>query len=285
MTTGARATSLTRFSLTTASADRLSVFYEQALGCRRIDVTERRGPEFDDLLAVPGGARCITLALGEEIIELIEFEYPGAPYPAHSSASDLIFQHFAVVVTDMMEAWLRLSGVPGWSAITHGLPQRLPDASGGVTAFKFRDPEGHPLEFLSFPADKRPEKWSRPSPHQTCQGIDHSAISVANAAVSTAFYEALGLKATARSLNAGPQQDALDGMSSVRVEVVALTPDRHAPHVELLCYDSAVAGRTSPCQGNDVACTRLIFKGATDIARHFNDPDGHHLIILRDVQP
>lgn len=285
MMAGTRATRLARFSLTTANADRLSAFYEQALGCKRIAVTELRGTGFDSLLAVRGGARCVTLALGEEIIELLEFENPGAPYPARSSASDLIFQHFAVVVADMTEAWFRLSRVPGWSPITNGLPQRLPDTSGGVTAFKFRDPEGHPLEFLNFPADKYPQKWNTPSNRQTCQGIDHSAVSVANVAISTQFYEALGLQATARSLNVGPEQDALDGVASVHVEVIALSPEVATPHVELLCYDAMAADRGSVCNSNDIACTRLVFEGRTKDARRLCDPDGHHLILLPDTQP
>jgi catechol 2,3-dioxygenase-like lactoylglutathione lyase family enzyme len=284
MTAGSKAKRLTRFSLTTANADRLSAFYEQALGCKRIGVTELRGAGFDDLLAIRGGARCITLGVGEEIIELLEFEHPGAPYPTPNSASDLTFQHFAIVVADMTEAWFRLSRIPGWSPITHGLPQRLPESSGGVTAFKFRDPEGHPLEFLSFPADKFPERWSNSSPRQTCQGIDHSAVSVASAPISTEFYETLGLSATGQSLNAGPEQNALDGISSVRVEVVTLLPERHTPHVELLCYGSAASSRNGPCRSNDIACTRLVFEGTAQAAQRISDPDGHHLILLSDTQ-
>ena len=284
MIAGSTIKRLARFSLTTANADRLSAFYEKAMGCRRIGVTELRGADFEDLLAIRGAARCIKLALGKEIIELLEFENPGADYPTARSAADLIFQHFAIVVADMTEAWFRLSRTSGWSPITLGLPQRLPDLSGAVTAFKFRDPEGHPLELLSFPADRVPRRWSNPSTGQTCLGIDHSAISVANASVSTKFYEALDLQVTGRSLNSGPEQDALDNIPSVHVNVVALSPEMGTPHVELLCYAIAAPGRITPCQNNDIASTRLIFEGGIENARHLSDPDGHHLILLPDAQ-
>ena len=36
-------------------------------------------------------------------------------------------------------------------------PQRLPDwnaTAGGIKAFYFKDPDGHPLEILQFPAGK-----------------------------------------------------------------------------------------------------------------------------------
>ena len=282
MTASSTANRLARFSLTTANAYRLSTFYEKALGCRRIGVTELRGADFEDLLAVRGGARCTKLALGEEIIELLEFENPGAPYPADSSAADLIFQHFAIAVADMTEAWFHLSRTPGWSPITQGQPQRLPDSAGGVTAFKFRDPEGHPLELLSFPADRVLRWWSNPPTRQTCLGIDHSAVSVANSGASIEFYEELGLQVTGKSLNAGPEQDALDDIPSAHVEVVSLSPEMTTPHIELLCYEIAAPSRSAPCRSNDIACTRLIFDGATQVAQHFSDPDGHHLIVLPD---
>ncbi len=38
-------------------------------------------------------------------------------------------------------------------------PERLPARSGGVSAFKFRDPDGHPLELLAFPPEAVPPIW------------------------------------------------------------------------------------------------------------------------------
>jgi len=48
--------------------------------------------------------RRLTLVLGDEIIELLEFARSGEPYPRHSRASDLIFQHFAIVASDMAKS-------------------------------------------------------------------------------------------------------------------------------------------------------------------------------------
>ena len=105
----------------------------------------------------------------------------------------------------------------------HG-PQTLP---GGVIAFKFRDPDHHPLELIQFPT----------ADPVTAHGIDHSAISVADADRSIAFYAAaLGLAVTARQVNTGPAQDALDNLDAVTVDVVALSPAIRSPHLELLAY-------------------------------------------------
>ncbi|HEY5347863.1 MAG TPA: VOC family protein, partial [Rhizomicrobium sp.] len=131
---------------------------------------------------------------------------------------------------------------------------------------------------LNFPADKIPQKWRSAGAGQ-CLGIDHSAISVADAATSIAFYQALGLNVTARSLNAGPEQDALDGLSSVHVEVVALSPDAPTPHVELLCYQTSAHPGFAAHRSNDIACTRLVFEGAI-APQGISDPDGHQLIFL-----
>ena len=77
-------------------------------------------------------------------------ERPGPPYPAGSRSPDLWFQHFAIVVSDMDAAYARLraAGVP---PISFGGPETLPEQNGGVRAFKFREPDGHPLELLWFP--------------------------------------------------------------------------------------------------------------------------------------
>jgi catechol 2,3-dioxygenase-like lactoylglutathione lyase family enzyme len=146
---------LARFGLTTGDAESAAKFYEAAFGCRRIATDRLGGPEFERLMGATGGADRITLNLGREIIELVQFDLPGEPYPHASSSSDLLFLHFAIVVADMMRAVQRLSTIAGWTPISTGDPQHLPASSGGLIAFKFRDPEGHPLELLAFPGDVR----------------------------------------------------------------------------------------------------------------------------------
>ena len=92
------------------------------------------------------------------------------------------------------QAYRRLCSVSGWTAISIDGPQRLPASSGGVSAFKFRDPDGHPLELLAFPDGAWPAHWQARSNGDLALGIDHSAISVSDSARSIAFYEALGLR-------------------------------------------------------------------------------------------
>jgi catechol 2,3-dioxygenase-like lactoylglutathione lyase family enzyme len=176
--------------------------------------------------------------------------------------------------------------VDGWSAISTGGPQRLPASSGGVSAFKFRDPDGHPLELLAFPPGKSPAPWRSRPDGAVFLGIDHSAIAVSDSARSVAFYEALGLRVAARSLNSGCEQARLDGVSDPHVEVTALAPHQATPHVELLCYRSAAHHADAALRDNDVAATRLIF----EVDRHvlesppsrqtLIDPDGHHLVLV-----
>jgi catechol 2,3-dioxygenase-like lactoylglutathione lyase family enzyme len=214
---------------------------------------------------------------------MLEFERPGRPYPAHLSPFDNEFQHFAIVVSDMAAAFDRLRATTGWTAISTAGPQRLPDASGAVTAFKFRDPDGHPLEFLAFPAGRVPPAWRSAADQALFLGIDHSAVSVADAARSIAFYQRLGLRVTATSFNHGIEQQLLDGVDDPQVDVIGLAPAEPTPHVELLCYRN-VARRHSDIQPNDLFASRLIFErdasGLASLeAEVLVDPDGHYLEI------
>ena len=96
------------------------------------------------------------------------------------------FQHFAIVVSDMTAAYANLQVLQNWTAISRW-PANSPPSSGGVTAFKFRDPEGHPLELLTFAPGPKSARWSLRSDNNYL-GIDHSAISVADTDRSVAFY-------------------------------------------------------------------------------------------------
>jgi catechol 2,3-dioxygenase-like lactoylglutathione lyase family enzyme len=180
-------------------------------------------------------------------------------------------------------ALAHLQRVPGWTAMSKGGPQHLPQRSGGVTAFKFQDPDGHPLELLAFPAHAVPAPWKERSAHGIFLGIDHSAISVRDTAISTAFYQRLGFRVTAQTLNHGEAQARLDGVSSPQVEVTALSLTVPTPHLELLCYRSAARPCHPVLASNDLAATRieLAADGPDGVApqRLIVDPDGHHLWI------
>ena len=136
-------------------------------------------------------------------------------------------------------------------------------------------------------------RWRDPVAVGNCLGVDHSAISVASLAESVAFYEALGLTVSGRSLNRGPEQDRLDGLASSGVDIVALeTPDPASPHIELLAYPHPVRS-PAPTAPNDLAATRLEFQvaslpamverlracGASFVSPGLiADPDGHLLV-------
>jgi catechol 2,3-dioxygenase-like lactoylglutathione lyase family enzyme len=303
---------ISRISFTTADADRLGSFYRQAFGFEAMETEDHGGTSFARLTGVEGAqARAFPLRLGEETIELLEFTRRGAPYPADIGCNDPRFQHIAIVVADMETAYSRLCACGGWTAITRPEPQRLPAGSGAVTAFKFRDAEGHPLELLAFPPDNVPPRWREaPHRHGPCLGIDHSAIVVSGTAPSIVFYQqVLGFSVVGGSLNRGREQEQLDAVPGAVVEVTALDPGAgNPPHLELLCYRSPSPPRGAPpaLRGNDIAATRLLLE-VDDVAalEHrlaaahvrfispgtvalrdnrlallIRDPDGHALLLL-----
>ena len=298
--------------LTTADPEGLAAFYHQAFGCQRTGVAHYHGERFSQLMGLADAeARGLRLALGRQNVELLAFMRPGRPYPSDIAADDPRFQHIAIVVSDMREAYGRLSRCLGWAPITYPAPQRLPASSGGVIAFKFRDPEGHPLELLAFPDGAMPPAWGGQHGHGPCLGIDHSAIVVADTARSIDFYSRmLGFSRAGGSLNSGEEQHRLDGVADPVVEVTNLAPDTAPPHLELLCYRSPAAPREIAAlpETNDIAATRLVLEvgdlsgvvrklaaararfvsaGIVALDRRrwaavIRDPDGHLLLLESD---
>lgn len=231
-------------------------FYVDAFGCEEV--------ESDPPLR--------TLRLGGQRLELIAVYAPSAHPPLSNETG---FQHFAIPVSDMGAAMARLGRVAGWTPISTEGPDRLPAASGGVTAFKFRDPEGHPLEFLEFPAG-----WEQQSAiakaGEPFLGIDHSAITVGDVEASIRFYESLGYRLKARQRNRGAEQGRLDGFSHpATVDVVTFeTGPGGAPHLELLAYVDPPVIAAPAADGSPFA-TQLILSGLTSASALAADPDGH----------
>ena len=282
--TALRARRIAGFGLTSPDAARLTEFYETAFGARCVASKRLTGARVERQMDVRGGALRHGLRLGQEALDILQFDTPGRPYPRPLSPDDTAFQHFALIVSDMDLALSKLQGAQGWTPISTGGPQRLPQRSGGVTAFKFRDPDGHPLELLAFPEHAVPAHWKERLSSGLFLGIDHSAISVRDTAISAAFYQSLGFTITAQTFNHGVEQANLDGLAGARVDVTALSPPAWPPHLELLCYRSKVHPPRQVLQSNDVAATRIILAVGrdhdADTPQRLVDPDGHHLLCV-----
>jgi len=232
--------------LTVSDLDRTERFYRDTLDFRTVARKHVQDPSLDALFALPNDAMdVLTMQLGDQQVEFTQFERPGRPYPADSRSPDLWFQHFAVIVSDMDAAYARVRAT-GVSAISVDGPATLPEQNGGVRAFKFRDPDGHPLELLWFPPGQGRAIW-----HQRAGlflGIDHSAIAVASTDASLTFYrDRLGLRVAYAVTNRGATQDRLDGVTGAVVGITGLLPAApDAPGIEFLDYRSPAIGRPVP---------------------------------------
>lgn len=238
-----RVATLLGLSRTVADLARTEAFYRDGLGFRRLGPIERISPPLLEALNLPDASGgCLRMGLGRQSIAFLAFDAPGQK-PVEASANDPWFQHAAIVVSDMERAFAQVERLSPMR-ISHGGPQTLPASSGGVTAWKFRDPDGHPLELLAFPEGGTGTPWAGAT--DLFAGIDHSAIVVSDVEAAIAFFrDGLGLDPGAPGLNTGPEQAALDGLPDPVVDVVALTPAGVAtPHVELLHYRAPAASQS-----------------------------------------
>jgi catechol 2,3-dioxygenase-like lactoylglutathione lyase family enzyme len=289
------AQALLRIGRNTADLDRAVAFYRDALGFH-VDDANPGQPAWTRLAGVcDPPSRCTRLSLGAQQIELTEFT-GATPYPPGSTSCDLWFQHCAIVVSDMGAACGRVMQ-HGAEPITRDGPQTLPPSTGSVIAFKFRDPDGHPLELIHFPAGTGDPYWPSVRGDGPTLGIDHSAISVGEVTRSIRFYERLGLHVTARGVNRGIEQQRLDDLVGVEVDVIALRTNTSTPHVELLGYRKPPGRVFTRAAVTEVAADRLEFSmqnlhaaldnlralGATTAPRDASDPVGDpRAALLRD---
>jgi catechol 2,3-dioxygenase-like lactoylglutathione lyase family enzyme len=239
--------------------------------------------------AIPHG-RVVRLRLGNERLDLVRYERAGEPIAASARSNDRAFQHIAIIVSDMSRAWRRIAnaGIRHVSVAPQVLPAWNP-AAGGIAAVYFRDPEGHPLEMLHFPAGKGAPEWHAAAP--LFLGIDHTAISVADTAASTRFYERLGFVVRGHSNNYGIEQERLSGVPGAHVRITAVRFPQ-APGVEFLHYVSPASQQPSEhVRPFDLLATRTIVvePSAAATCRRFagaivrvdgclvRDPDGHYV--------
>jgi catechol 2,3-dioxygenase-like lactoylglutathione lyase family enzyme len=252
-----------RIALVVSDLDRAEADYVTSLGCT-VEERDDIEPALTRTLCVPPArGRRACLRLGYQRIELLEFtDLAGRPYPANSSSSDLWFQHIAIIVNDMTAAHHQVAANREFRPISRNGPVGLPDDSGGVTAFKFRDRDGHPLELLAFPEDNVPEEWQTPSPGSRFLGADHTAIAISDTTRSTDFFTSVfGFRVGTRTENRGPEQDDLDDVDDVEVSVTRLGPDLPAPRLELLHYRVGSRRPIPPgTASNDIVATHCVLQ-------------------------
>jgi catechol 2,3-dioxygenase-like lactoylglutathione lyase family enzyme len=242
--------------ITVADMDRAVDFYSRVLFFEKVSDVEVSGGDYDRLQGVVGlRMRVVRMKLGSEAIELTEYLTPtGRPVPTDSRSNDRWFQHIAIIVNDMDQAylWLRRHKVEHVSPE----PQRLPDwnpNAAGIRAFYFKDPDGHVLEILQFPPDKGDARWHRTS-DAVFLGIDHTAIVVGDTDRGLRFYrDVLGMKVVGHSENWGPEQERLNDVPGARLRITTLRAPS-GPAIEFLEYLEPRDGRlaAADARANDL---------------------------------
>jgi catechol 2,3-dioxygenase-like lactoylglutathione lyase family enzyme len=241
-------TAVDSVALTVHDIDRSADFYSKVLEFVPESDREVIGDDYERLFGVFGmRLRVLRLRLGDEHIELMQFLTPrGRPIEADMHANDRAFQHVAIIVSNMKAAYERLRSFKVEHAST--APQRLPDwnvNAAGIEAFYFRDPDGHYLEILAFPADKGAAKWHA-SDGRLFLGIDHTAIVVTDTDSSLHFYRnLLGLRTVGSSENYGTEQEHLNNVFGARLRITSLR-SAEGPGIELLEYLTPRSGRAPP---------------------------------------
>ena len=242
--------------MTVADMERSVAFYTGVLSFEPVSDVEVTGEGYEQLQGVFGlRIRVVRLRLGSEAIVLTEYLTPkGRPAPPDAQSNDRWFQHIAIIVNDMDRAYQQLRRHRVEHVSTG--PQRLPDwnpNAGGIQAFYFKDPDGHPLEILQFPMGKGDAKWHQPT-DRLFLGIDHTAIVVGNTEASLRFYqEVFGLKVVGESENYGSEQEHLNNVFGARLRITTLRAVA-GPAIEFLEYLTPRNGRPLPAdtRANDL---------------------------------
>jgi catechol 2,3-dioxygenase-like lactoylglutathione lyase family enzyme len=240
-------TAVDAVGITVSNMDRALEFYTSVLSFEKTSDVEVSGREYELLSGVFGARmRVVRLRLGDEAIELTEFLAPkGRPVPDDVRPNDRVFQHVAIIVSDMETAYARLrqAGVEHASPAPQTLPQWNRNAAG-IEAFYFRDPDRHFLEVLQFPSDKGPAKWHRTD--RLFLGIDHTAIVVDDTDRSLRFYrDSLRLDVGGGSENYDIEQEYLNNVFGARLRITTLRAAA-GPGIELLEYLAPRDGRPAP---------------------------------------
>src|SRR5213596_2087296 len=300
--------------MTVSDMDRAVEFYS-ALAFRKISDVEVLGEEFEHLEGVFGARmRIVRMQLGKEYLDLTQYlAPPGRPIPVDSRSNDLWFQHIAIVVRDMDQAFDRLRALKVQFVSTG--PQTLPPsikAAAGIKAFYFRDPDQHNLEIIYFPPGKGDPRWQEKT-DKLFLGIDHTAIGISNTDASLKFYrDLLGLSKAGESENFGTEQEHLNQVFGAHLRITGMRASS-GPGIEFLEYLTPRDGRTRPADvhtndivhwqtmisTNDIdlvvkklraARVRFVSPGIVAMPKDksgfskgtlVSDPDGHDLLLIQ----
>src|SRR5436190_9212016 len=299
--------------MTVSDMDRSVEFYS-ALTFQKVSDVEVLGEEFEHLQGVFGARmRIVRIQLGKEYLDLTQYlAPPGRPIPADSRSNDLWFQHIAIVVRDMDQAFDKLRALKVQFVSTG--PQTLPaavKAAAGIKAFYFRDPDQHNLEVIYFPPGKGDPRWQEKT-DKLFLGIDHTAIGISNTDASLKFYrDLLGLRKAGESENFGTEQEHLNQVFGAHLLITGMRP-ASGPGIEFLEYLTPRDGRPRPAdvRANDIvywqtmiemddvdlmakklhdAHVRFVSPGVVTMPEDqagfskgvvVSDPDGHNVLLI-----
>src|SRR6266487_405024 len=300
--------------MTVSDMDR-SVDVDSVHTFQKVSDIEVFGEEFEHLEGVFGARlRIVRMRLGNEYLDLTQYlAPPGRPIPADSRSYDLWFQHAAIVVRDMDQAFEKLRALKVQFVSTG--PQTLPPsikAAAGIKAFYFRDPDQHNLEIIYFPPGKGDPDWQEKT-DKLFLGIDHTAIGIANTESSLRFYrDVLGLRKAGESENFGTEQEHLNQVFGAHLQITGMRA-ASGPGIEFLEYLTPRDGRARPADvhANDIVHWQtmittddvdLMAKKLRDAYVHFvssgvvsmpkdkagfskgalvSDPDGHDVLVIQ----
>src|SRR6266487_900041 len=300
--------------MTVSDMDRSVEFYS-ALTFQKVSDIEVFGEEFEHLEGVFGARmRIVRMRLGNEYLDLTEYlAPPGRPIPADSRSNDLWFQHIAVVVRDMDQAFEKLRALKVQFVSTG--PQTLPlsiKAAAGIKAFYFRDPDQHNLEIIYFPPGKGDPRWQETT-NKLFLGIDHTAIGISNTESGLKFYrDLLGFRKAGESENFGTEQEHLNQVFGAHLQITGMRA-ASGPGTEFLEYLTPRDGRARPADvhANDIVHWQtmvttddldLLARKLRDAHVHFvssgvvstpkdkagfskgalvSDPDGHCVLLIQ----
>src|SRR5438874_2383533 len=306
--------SVESIGMTVSDMDRAVEFYS-ALTFQKISDVEVLGDEFDHHQGVVGArVPIVPMQLRNDYLDLTQYlAPPGRPIPADSRSNDLWFQHVAIVVRDMDQAFEKLRALKVQFVSTG--PQTLPPsikAAAGIKAFYFRDPDQHNLEIIYFPPGKGDPRWQEKTDNLFL-GIDHTAIGIANTESSLRFYrDVLGLRKAGESENFGTEQEHLNQVFGAHVHITGMRA-ASGPGIEFLEYLTPRDGRRRPVdsKANDLLHwqTTVVASDVDALARKLreahagfvsssvvvmtkekagfskgalvSDPDGHDLLLIQ----